>query len=200
MTAVSDTVPTARGGGEVRQRILAAAADLFYRDGIIATGVDRLSEQASVSKRTFYKYFPSKADLVEHYLRDLEDGNGYPMERALGRNEEPPRQRLLGLFDGTASDRLRGCAFHNAAVEAPGTMPNVEGVVHAHKRAFIERLVTVAAEAGARDPRRLANQIAVVFEGAAALSTSLNDVAPFAAARSAAETLIDDALTERRTR
>ena len=178
----------------MRQRILAAAADLFYRDGILATGVDRLSAEASVSKRTFYKYFPSKADLVEHYLRSLEAGEGYSVERALGRVEDPPRLRLLGLFEGSTSGRVRGCAFHNAAVEAPGTMPNVERVVSAHKRAFIERLVTVSAEAGARDPRRLANQIAVVFEGASALATSLNDMSPLIDARSAAETLIDDAL------
>jgi AcrR family transcriptional regulator len=188
------STPPFPGSADVRARILTAAADLFYREGIIATGVDRLSEKASVSKRTFYKYFPSKVDLVEHYLRQLEGTDGYKTERALAQDDETPRQRLLGLFDVVASERLRGCAFHNAAVEAPGTMPNVEAVVHAHKRDFIERLVAIAAEAGARDPRLLANQIAVVFEGATALATSLNDVGPFAAARRAAETLIDEAV------
>jgi hypothetical protein len=65
--------------------------------------------------------------------------------------------------------------------------------VHEHKLDFTARLIHTATEAGARDPYRLGNQLAVLFEGAAALATSLNDTSPLLHARSAAETLIDAA-------
>ena len=79
-------------------------------------------------------------------------------------------------------------------VEAVGEMPGVEDIVHAHKRDFTARLIHTATEAGARDPYQLGNQLAVLFEGATALATSLNDSSPLLHARSAAETLIENAL------
>ena len=54
-----------RGGRGARQRILNTAIDLFYREGINATGVERLANEASVSKRTLYQHFPSKSAIVE---------------------------------------------------------------------------------------------------------------------------------------
>ncbi len=63
---------------------------------------------------------------------------------------------------------------------------------------FVARLIRTAAEAGARDPYRLGNQLAVVFEGGRALATSLNDTSPLLHARSAAETLIDAATADTR--
>jgi len=183
-----------RGGRGARERILDAATTLFYRDGINATGVDRLAQQASVSKRTFYQHFSSKTELVEKYLRHLEDGAGLERERVLQVGDELPRERLLALFDGAPPGRMRGCPFHNAAVEAADAMPGVDDVVRRHKLAFTDRLIQLAEEADAKDPVRLGNQLAVLFEGACALATSLNDSAPFAHARSAAETLIDGAI------
>jgi hypothetical protein len=85
---------------------------------------------------------------------------------------------------------MRGCPFHNAAVEAAGVMPAVERSVHPHKRHYIDSLVHLARHAGATDPEMLGNQIALLYEGASALSTSLNDPAPGARARAAAEALI----------
>ena len=72
-------------------------------------------------------------------------------------------------------------------------MPGVEDIVHEHKLDFTARLIQTATEAGARDPYQLGNQLAVLFEGARALATSLNDTSPLLHARSAAETLIDAA-------
>ena len=61
-----------KGGRGARQRILDTAAELFYRDGINATGVERLAAESSVSKRTLYQHFPSKTAVVEEYLRAVE--------------------------------------------------------------------------------------------------------------------------------
>ena len=180
-----------------RERILSAAGSLFYREGIHATGVERIAEEAHASKRTMYQHFASKPQLVEEYLRRIHDSGGMPNEKALDTVGASPRNRLLAIFDGLPTKRFRGCPFHNAAVEAADDMPGVHEVVHEHKLQFITRLTEVAAEAGARDPYQLGHHMAVLFEGATALATSLNDTAPLLHARSAAEILIDAAVRPR---
>ncbi|OFJ54887.1 TetR/AcrR family transcriptional regulator [Mycolicibacterium grossiae] len=172
----------------VRERILAAATELFYEHGINATGVDRLVDVSSVSKRTLYKHFSAKDAVVEEYLRSIEDHLDHRAVRA-----DDPRERLLGIFDLRPRGRIRGCPFHNAAVEAADAMPGVRTVVSDFKRRSIVGLEEMAEAAGARDPARLARQLAVVFEGAMALSTSLDDPGPVADAREIAAALIDAA-------
>jgi AcrR family transcriptional regulator len=144
-----------------------------------------------VSKRTIYQHFPSKTQLVEEYLRRIHETGGMPNEKALEASDVSPRNRLLAIFDSPPSDRFRGCPFHNAAVEAADAIPGVHDLVRQHKLQFIARLTDVATEAGARDPYQLAHQLAVLFEGAMSLATSLNDTASTLHARSAAEILID---------
>jgi AcrR family transcriptional regulator len=188
----SDIAVTSPGRG-IRMRILDAAENLFYREGIHATGVERIAEEAHVSKRTLYRHFASKNDLVEQYLRRIDDTGGVRYEQSLDTPGATARNRLLAIFDGPPADRFRGCPFHNGAVEAADEMPGVHDIVHEHKLQFIARLTDAAAEAGAADPYQLGHQLAVLFEGALALATSLNDTAAMIHARAAAEILIDAA-------
>jgi len=187
---------TSRGGRGARQRILDAAADLFYREGINATGVERLAAESSVSKRTLYQHFPSKTAMVEEYLRSVEQGVADSLPPAADAGDQTPREQLLAVFEAPTArgGPLRGCPFHNAAVEAAGGMPGVQEIVRASKRAFIGRLTELAKQAGAADPQLLGNELGVLYEGAAALTTSLDDPSPWAPARAAAETLIDRAI------
>lgn len=89
---------------------------------------------------------------------------------------------------------MRGCPFHNAAVEAAGGMPEVHEIVEAHKRSYIDVMTDLARQAGAANPKLVGHQLAILFEGAAAMSTSLNEPAPWTYARKAAQTLLDDAV------
>lgn len=184
-----------KGGRGARQRILDTAAELFYREGINATGVERLATESSVSKRTLYQHFPSKTAVVEEYLRSIEQRVATPIQSRAHSAAQSPRERLLALFDipPVGDAPIRGCPFHNAAVEAAGAMAGVRSIVHANKRNFIDGVTELAAQAGAADPRLLGSQLAVLYEGAAALATSLDDASPWALARTAAETLIDQA-------
>lgn len=184
---------TTGGGRGARQRILDTATKLFYREGINATGVERLASEASVSKRTLYQHFPSKAAVVEEYLRAIQQGVGDPIQPGPEADRQAPRDRILALFD-TPPEPMRGCPFHNAAVEAADAMPEVQDIVHAHKQAYVDGLAKLARQAGAANPKLLANQLAVLHEGAAALSTSLADRAPWANAKKAAQTLLDQAI------
>jgi AcrR family transcriptional regulator len=185
---------TSKGGRGARQRILDAAAELFYREGINATGVERLAAESSVSKRTLYQHFPSKTAVVEEYLRSIEQR---VTDSVLpGAKDQTPREQLLAVFEAPTGrgGPLRGCPFHNAAVEAAGAMPGVQEIVRASKRSFIDGLTELAKQAGAVNPQLLANELGVLYEGAAALATSLDDRSPWASARAAAETLIDQAV------
>ncbi|PYE12479.1 TetR family transcriptional regulator [Williamsia limnetica] len=176
-----------------RDRILASAAELFYVEGINATGVDLIASQADVSKRTLYKYFPSKTVLVEQYLAFVREMVTDPREA----DAAGPRERLMLLFPIPDPDdgRMRGCPFHNAAVEAAAVMPDVADFVHVQKRAFADAIIELCRDYGADDPDLLGHQIALLYEGAAALSTSLDDPAPWVYARTTAETLLDLART-----
>jgi AcrR family transcriptional regulator len=189
-----NTAATTSGGRGARQRILDTAAELFYREGINATGVERLAAEASVSKRTLYQHFPSKTAVVEEYLRGMQQ---QVVETMIGSDDDQtPRQRMLAAFDGHTAPgaTFRGCPFHNAAVEAAGTMPGVHDLVRMSKLAFAEWLTELAKQAGAADPRQLAGQLALLYEGAGALATSLDDPEPWARAKKAAEALIDHAV------
>ncbi len=181
-----------KGGRGARQRILDAAAELFYREGINATGVERLAAESSVSKRTLYQHFPSKTAMVEEYLRSIEQHVANSVDTA----DQTPRERLLAVFQAPTvpGGPLRGCPFHNAAVEAAGAMPGVQEIVRANKRSFTDGLVELAKQAGAADPQLLGSELGVLYEGAAALATSLDDPSPWAQARAAAQTLIDNAI------
>jgi AcrR family transcriptional regulator len=189
---------TRKGGRGARRRILDTAAELFYREGINATGVERLATESSVSKRTLYQHFPSKTAVVEEYLRSIEERLGNPIQAGMHSADHTPRERLLAVFDlpNVGGAPVRGCPFHNAAVEAAGAMPGVQRIVRTVKRDYIDGLTELARQAGAADPALLANQLAVLYEGAAALATSLDDPSPWAHAQRAAKTLIDQALTQ----
>jgi AcrR family transcriptional regulator len=191
---MDQTLTRPPGGRGARERIERAAAQLFYRNGIHATGVELVAQQANVSKRTLYQHFASKHELVDNYLRGVDARGGSPTEKHLYDADLPARDRLLAIFDLRRSEVVRGCPFHNAAVESAGSLASTDEIVRTHKSEFTRRLIAVAREAGAADPHLLGQQLAVLFEGATALATSMNDTAPVVHARAAAATLIDAAL------
>ena len=182
------------GGRGARERIERAAAQLFYRHGIHATGVELIAQRANVSKRTLYQHFASKNDLVSNYLRGIDDRGDTRPEKNLRDTDLSARERLLAVFEAPPrTEVLRGCPFHNAAVESAGSLATADEIVRTYKLEFTRRLAAVAREAGAADPHLLGQQLAVLFEGATAMATSLNDTAPYVHARAAAATLIDAA-------
>ena len=144
MTSLTEKEPTRPGGRGARTRILNAASEVLYFEGINATGVGRIASKASVSKRTLYQHFPSKTALVEEYLRQLRQEAGAEGTSA-EKPDTTPRAQLLALFDiADGGDARMRCSFHNAAVEAAGVMPAVERIVHLHKRDYADGLINLA--------------------------------------------------------
>jgi AcrR family transcriptional regulator len=158
-----------RGGARTaRERILETAHDLFYRDGIRATGVDRIIEQGRVTKVTFYRHFPSKNDLVAAYLDYRhEQWMGWfadALARAPRRSGFPLEPVLAALKEWFATPGYRGCAFINGVVELEGAGTWVAEVSLRHKKEMssaIEALLPAGKERG-----RIAQAAAMAVDGA----------------------------------
>jgi AcrR family transcriptional regulator len=129
-----------------RERILLTAHDLFYADGIRATGIDRVIAASGVTKVTFYRHFPSKDDLVRAFL-DHRHGRWMAwFIDALGRHGAQQRigdaQALEMLADVMAewfSDPVfRGCAFINSVVEVGTSVAGASEIAREHKREMVE--------------------------------------------------------------
>jgi AcrR family transcriptional regulator len=187
------TDPPARSGGRgARERILAAARELFQRHGINATGVAELCAAAHVSKRTLYQHFASKDEVVAASLAAVAADRAYPPNAVLAREDLAPRARLLEVYDTLAAARrpLRGCPFVNAGIEL--TEPGHPGrrVAAAYKEEFADRLSALARAAGARDAERVGDRLALLYDGAAAQVALYDSPEPAAEAQLQAAALL----------
>lgn len=179
--------------GQAREKILETAFRLFYAEGLRAAGVDTIIAESGVAKATFYKYFPAKDDLILAYLEKVDTVWTAQLKAAAEAAGPEPADQLVGLFDalGTACrrDGYRGCAFINAAAEsAAGTRVHQRTVVH--KQQVLDWLETLAAQAGAGDPARLARSISLLLDGGLASGALDADPAAADAARSAAAAVV----------
>jgi AcrR family transcriptional regulator len=158
-----------RNKAKTRQRLLAAARELFYENSICATGVSAVAERAGVTKMTLYAHFPSKDQLVAAYLEDNDLRWREFLEEKLSGYEDS-RDRLLAVCDAyreyfTARE-MRGCAFVNCAAEFPDPDHPARRVIRQHKAGVRVQLRDLAAEAGAEAYATLAARLFVVLEGA----------------------------------
>jgi AcrR family transcriptional regulator len=180
-------------GPAPRAKILAAATDLFRRQGINATGMDQLTRAAAVSKRTVYLQFGTKDDLVTEYLREQQ--RRPPAGSQAAAPEGSARDQLLAIFDPSGrGGPVRGCPFLNAAVEVPDPGHPAHVLVREEKLAVAARLAGLARAAGARDPETLGEQLALLYDGAASRAVALDDASTAGTARTIAVALIDAAL------
>jgi AcrR family transcriptional regulator len=177
-----------RRGRGARERILIAAQRLFRDQGINRTGMDQLCAAAQVSKRTAYQHFVGKDELVAEYLRRFDPE---VLAGVFDRTDLTPREKLLAAFEVPASTPL--CPYIAAAVELHDPEHPASRHARDYKKAVAARLAVAAREAGAADPERLGEQLALLIDGAAARTRVLNaDAFPAAAAIAAA--LIEGAI------
>ncbi|WP_321793235.1 helix-turn-helix domain-containing protein [Caballeronia sp. J97] len=115
-------------------RILYTAHDLFYRDGIRATGIDRVIAESGVAKKTFYRYFPSKDDLIVAFLDFRHDNWMAWFRDALARHGGTLNALVPALAEWFGSESYRGCAFINSVVEVGATLPQAVDISRRHKR------------------------------------------------------------------
>jgi AcrR family transcriptional regulator len=179
-----------------RERLLAAANELFYNEGVHTVGIDRVIEQAGVAKASLYNAFGSKDELVRAYLQARHDAVTQAITAAVDRYDTP-RERLLAVFEGQgelfAQPDYRGCAFARASAESRPGDP-AELATEAYRRWVRDLLTDLAAQAGAPEPEILARQLHLLYDGSGQSARLDHDPAAAGAARAAAATLLDAAL------
>ena len=160
-----------------RERILSAAADLFYRHGIRAVGVDSIAEAAGTNKMTLYRHFVSKDELVAEYLRQsAKTADSWWDEYARRHPDDALAQLRAWLADmagHVASADERGCPLVNAAVELPEKGHPARRVIEESKIAARARLVTLCEAAGLADAQSLADELNLLLEGARVTAQSV---------------------------
>lgn len=181
------------GAADATTRVLDAADRLFYAHGIRAVGMDRIRDAAGVPLKRLYQCFPSKAALVDAYLR-RRDVSARQSMAAYVASRPTPEARLLAVFDWLyevfREPGFRGCALTNAFGELGPDVPDVARVVHEHKSSVRESLRQLARATAVPDPDALAAQLVVLFDGA--VITAAVTGSPDAArhARAAVEVLL----------
>jgi AcrR family transcriptional regulator len=180
-----------------RERLLAAADELFYAEGVRTVGIDRVIEHAGVAKATLYKTFGSKDELVRAYLGGRLESRRQRMEAGLARYDTP-REKLLAIYEVQgerfAEPTYRGCAFINASAEAPPGGPVEE--MATKTRTWLRTLVhDLTVDLGAPDPDALTAQLVLLYDGALIAAQLDRNTAAADTARTAAATLIDAALS-----
>lgn len=179
------------------RRVLDAAGDLFYREGIHAVGVDALAAAAGVTKKTLYDRFGSKDRLVATYLRARDERWRAWLTGDVTAHARTPRARLLRTFDALEGWMRRvgprGCAFVNALAELPDPDHPARAVIADQKRWLRDYLTELAADTDAADPHGLAEQLLLLHEGATVARATGIPGDPIARAKEAAATLLDRA-------
>lgn len=153
-----------------RDRILRTAHDLFYAEGIRATGIDRVIAASGVTKVTFYRHFPSKNDLILAYL-DLRHDRWMSwfiaaLERHGGaaKGSAALAPAMEEWFRGQALGEFRGCAFLNGVGEMGPALPEVVDVTRRHKQDMTDAIAVLLP--ASRSRKKTAAALAVAIDGA----------------------------------
>jgi AcrR family transcriptional regulator len=172
------------------KRILATAADLFYRNGYRATGINEIIEKSGVAKATFYAHFPSKASLALAYVKSMKEEEERAIENHLNK-QSGPYEKLLGLLDFVLTwfqERdYRGCRYLNIASEITDQSSPVRLVTRNHYAAYRELIGRLMKELKAergqawkgKDAEKLADDFLLIFAGAMAMAPLYHDPQPF---------------------
>jgi AcrR family transcriptional regulator len=153
----------------VRERIVEAATELFYAQGLRAVSAEKIIAQVGITKVTFYRHFPTKDDLIVAYLerRAKWERDAIAQARqAVG--DAPGVFRILAAAIGaeSCSPGFRGCPFINAAAEYADPEHPVRRVVDAHRRWFRQTIQDLLDEINVPDSALAADQLVMLRDGA----------------------------------
>jgi AcrR family transcriptional regulator len=191
--------PARRSSAQTRDHILQVAGDLFYWEGIRATGIDRVASQAEVAPTTLYRLFASKDDLVAGYVERCSMKYRALLSDASSPAAGTPRDRILAVIDAfedeVLSDACRGCPFLMVLAEFPDpqSAPHVNAVAHKTwlRELFLGLADELALSTGLSDSATLADRLMLVSEGIYGSVQSLGRTGPARQGRVIAELLLD---------
>jgi AcrR family transcriptional regulator len=152
-----------------KEKLFQTAARLFYQHGYRAVGVDTIAAASGIGKMTLYRHFPSKDDLIVAFLRASNEEFWAYFEQSI-QDAATGREKLLAFFESlqkyVLSPLCYGCSFINVVSEYPEPEYVGHQVALEHKQAVRARFEQLAVEAGARQPKALANALLLLMDGA----------------------------------
>lgn len=178
---------------DTRDRLLDAAADLFYREGV-NVGVEALTKAAGVSKRSMYQLFGSKDEVLAASLERI--GPGYNAGLLPAGDTGTPRERILHVFrvleEVSTEQDFHGCPFMATSIEVKAADHPARAVARRYKDGLTGFFRAEAEAGGAADPDKIARQLTMTFDGASAWGVMRGEV-PTGQAVQMAEVLLDAA-------
>lgn len=153
-----------------RERIIAAAVDLFQKQGIRAVGVEAIAEAAGTNKMTLYRHFESKDELIAEWARGIVAGKERLWEELAAKHPNDPQQQLVEWSERVAAKlaemERRGSMLANALAELPDKNHPARRVIQAHKLREHKHIQRLCEAAGFQDPALAANLFFLLLEGA----------------------------------
>ncbi len=179
-----------------KQEIIAQAYNAFYDGGFHATGIDTVMANSGISKRTLYKYFASKEDLIEAVLDQYgQDTDTHLFKPALSRSTDPYEQ-IAAIFDVRqemmTQNFCRGCLAMKAGQEYIGKHEGIAARGRGASTYVENRFIALCEKAGLRQPRETGRQINLLFQGAALTGQMQQDPTVFDTAKKAVRILLAD--------
>jgi AcrR family transcriptional regulator len=183
---------------QTRERIVAAAARLFYNEGIRAASVDAIAEKAGVTKKTLYYHFRSKDELIAAYLESRDQPTLDLYARWFEQTPGSAADKVLGLFSefarSTDTTKWKGCGFLRTTAELANTPghPAIKAGA-AHKKRFEAWLAEALTREGVGNAAATARSIVVLLDGAATVMLIHRDPAYVETAGAVAASLVTTA-------
>ena len=172
----------------------------FYESGFHATSMEGALAGSGISKRTLYKYFPSKEDLIEAVLTLYSEAVVQQLFGPVAHISDP-REQIIAFFDvRKVAGRMltRGCLGVKAAQEFTGKDADIVALGRCAASLGEAKFLELCKQAGFAEPARVARQLNLIFQGALSLSHTLGDTSPFMLAKDMASTVLDNAAAARR--
>lgn len=185
-----------------RDRIIATALNLFYKQGYLATGINQIIAESQVAKATFYSHFASKEALCIAYLQARHTiWMGWLKDSV--KIDSPPKDKLFGIFSflkqWMKESNYRGCAFLNIASEVPLKDTEIRNEVIKHKndlQKYIREILIDIVDSNKLpanfDSKSTAKIVYVLVEGAIVSSQNYNEIWPIESAQQAVEKLLTE--------
>jgi AcrR family transcriptional regulator len=196
--ATSDGAPATES---VRDRILATARELFYKEGARSVGVDTVVAQSGVAKTSLYRWFPSKDALIVAVLEQESKDRWRGWDRTAQQSDAEPRARLRAHLTGIAryvsSSHFRGCPFMNVTAEFADPQHPARLVAKEEMEELRRRLRGLVDNVqGVRDPAGLTEQLLLLVDGAFSAAQGLGKGGPQQFLVAAADALVDAQLKQ----
>lgn len=180
---------------DARNKILSTASELFYQKGIQHVGINEVISTSGVAKRTLYRWFPSKDDLIEAVMKYRATEWLHWFEAAVEERGNTAKERLLGTFDVLrnwyADPNFRGCPFINAVLEIADATHPAHQVSMSVREAIRQYVMRLAVEAGVKEPETFSQQYLLLIGGASLVATIEGNANGAEYARNALSVLID---------